>query len=129
MTDDRLSAATRFASIRAQLEQFSPPPGWRSWVYEFLLFGFKQGWACLFGGLMLVLLVGTHLFYPVGAPLPRYDFITIIAVMIQIAMDFGMLAECITIRQAADLWLCTETHFFQKPWANTRSINCWFRLA
>ena len=44
-------------------------------LYEFLLFGFKQGWACLFGALMLALLIATHLFYPQGAWLPRYDFL------------------------------------------------------
>jgi uncharacterized membrane protein YoaT (DUF817 family) len=60
--------------------------GWRSHLYEFLLFGFKQGWACLFGALMLGLLVATHLFYPAGAALPRYDFLTLAAVLIQIAM-------------------------------------------
>ena len=43
--------------------------------YEFLRFGVKQGWACLFGGLLLALLVATHLFYPRGAWLPRYDFL------------------------------------------------------
>ncbi|HEY7799667.1 MAG TPA: DUF817 domain-containing protein [Hyphomonadaceae bacterium] len=55
-------------------------------VFEFVSFGVKQGWACLFGGLMLALLVGTHLFYPEGAPLARYDFLTIAALGIQIAM-------------------------------------------
>lgn len=77
---------TRFEAIRRYLEQFTPAPGWRSWVYEFLLFGFKQGWACLFGGLMLALLLGTHLFYPADAALHRYDFITIMAALIQLAM-------------------------------------------
>jgi uncharacterized membrane protein YoaT (DUF817 family) len=81
-----VSAATRFAAIRAQLEAYEPPPGWRAWAYEFILFGFKQGWACLFGGLMLALLLGTHLFYPVDAWLARYDFLTLSAVAIQIAM-------------------------------------------
>ena len=47
------------------------------WGFEFLMFGIKQGWACLFGGLMLVLLLGTHLFYPEDAPLARYDFLVI----------------------------------------------------
>lgn len=60
--------------------------GWRSHVYEFLLFGFKQGWACLFGALMLGLLVATHLFYPRGAWLPRYDFLTLAALAIQMLM-------------------------------------------
>ena len=77
---------TRFAAIRARLEAFAPPPGWRAWLYEFLLFGFKQGWACLFGALMLALLLGTHLFYPADAPLARYDFLTLAALGIQLAM-------------------------------------------
>ena len=61
-------------------------PGPRGWFLEFLVFGFKQGWACLFGGLMLALLLGTHLFWPDDAPLPRYDAITIGAVLIQLGM-------------------------------------------
>ncbi|MCJ2177464.1 DUF817 domain-containing protein [Novosphingobium album (ex Hu et al. 2023)] len=77
---------TRFAAIRASLEAFEPRPGWRAWVYEFLLFGFKQGWACLFGALLLALLLGTHLFYPAHPPLSRYDFLTLSALAIQIAM-------------------------------------------
>jgi uncharacterized membrane protein YoaT (DUF817 family) len=60
--------------------------GWRSHLFELLLFGFKQGWACLFGALMLALLIATHLFYPRGAWLPRYDFLTLAALLIQIAM-------------------------------------------
>jgi uncharacterized membrane protein YoaT (DUF817 family) len=78
--------ATRFAAIRAALEAYTPHPGWRAWTYEFLLFGFKQGWACLFGGLMLALLLATHLFYPENAALSRYDFLTLAAVAIQLAM-------------------------------------------
>lgn len=77
---------TRFAAIRAALEAYQPRPGWRIWLFEFLLFGFKQGWACLFGALMLVLLIGTHLWYPDSSALARYDAITIGAVIIQGAM-------------------------------------------
>ena len=58
----------------------------RSWTFEFLWFGLKQGWACLFGGLMLALLVGTHLLWPQHAPVARYDFLVIAAVAIQAAM-------------------------------------------
>ncbi len=60
-------------------------------VYEFVRFGVKQGWACLFGGLMLALLIATHLAYPKGAALARYDVLFLSAVAIQIAMlRFGL---------------------------------------
>jgi uncharacterized membrane protein YoaT (DUF817 family) len=55
-------------------------------LFEFVSFGIKQGWACLFGGLMLALLIGTHLFYPDDAPLARYDFLTLAALAIQAGM-------------------------------------------
>jgi uncharacterized membrane protein YoaT (DUF817 family) len=77
---------TRFEAVRIRLEAFDPGTGWRLWLYEFLLFGFKQGWACLFGGLLLALLLGTHLFYPESAALHRYDFLTLAALAIQAGM-------------------------------------------
>lgn len=77
---------TRFAAFRTRLEAFEPRPGWHAWIYEFLLFGFKQAWACLFGALMLGLLLATHLFYPDDAAFARYDFLTLAALGIQIAM-------------------------------------------
>jgi uncharacterized membrane protein YoaT (DUF817 family) len=61
--------------------------GWKTQaVFEFISFGLKQAWACLFGGLMIVLLVGTYLFYPTEAVLARYDFITLAAILIQCLM-------------------------------------------
>ena len=77
---------TRFEAIRLRLEAFDPGTGWRLWLYEFLLFGFKQAWACLFGALMLALLLATHLFYPDDAALHRYDFLTLAAIAIQAGM-------------------------------------------
>jgi uncharacterized membrane protein YoaT (DUF817 family) len=56
---------------------------WNGWAYEFLLFGLKQAWACLFGGAMIVLLVGTHLFWPDDAIIARYDFLVVAAIAIQ----------------------------------------------
>jgi uncharacterized membrane protein YoaT (DUF817 family) len=52
-------------------------------AFEFLSFGIKQAWACLFGGLMLALILGTYLFYPEQAYLSRYDFLTLSAMLIQ----------------------------------------------
>lgn len=89
---------SRFHLVRQRIESIPLPPGPKGWAIEFLIFGFKQGWACLFGGLMLALLVLTHFFYPDDAPLHRYDAITIGAVLIQL----GMLAFRLeTLREAA----------------------------
>jgi uncharacterized membrane protein YoaT (DUF817 family) len=55
-------------------------------LYEFTRFGIKQGWACLFGALMLALLIGTYFLYPRGVWLPRYDFLVLAAVALQAAM-------------------------------------------
>ena len=55
-------------------------------AYEFLRFGLKQGWACLFGAILLGLLILTYWAYPTAAPLTRYDFLFITAVAVQIVM-------------------------------------------
>ncbi|MBI1265143.1 MAG: DUF817 family protein [Alphaproteobacteria bacterium] len=55
-------------------------------AFEFVAFGIKQAWACLFGALMLALLLGSFLFWPPDAWLGRYDAITLGAVLIQIGM-------------------------------------------
>ncbi len=61
--------------------------GWLTgFLFEFVSFGVKQAWACLFGGLMLALLLATFLFYPADAALSRYDFLTLAALGIQAAM-------------------------------------------
>jgi uncharacterized membrane protein YoaT (DUF817 family) len=56
---------------------------WRGYAYEFLLFGLKQAWACLFGGAMLALLILTGFFWPEHAPIARYDFLVVAALAIQ----------------------------------------------
>jgi len=77
---------TRFTRVRARLESLTFDSPWKNALFEFLLFGFKQGWACLFGGLLLALLMGTFLFYPDDAPLARYDFLVLACIAIQTAM-------------------------------------------
>jgi uncharacterized membrane protein YoaT (DUF817 family) len=52
-------------------------------LYEFVRFGMKQAWACLFGGLMVFLLIVTHFYYPRGAALARYDFLFLAALSLQ----------------------------------------------
>jgi uncharacterized membrane protein YoaT (DUF817 family) len=53
------------------------------WVYEFVRFGVKQAWACLFGGSMVALMVGTHFWYPATLHLARYDFLFLSALGLQ----------------------------------------------
>ena len=84
--EDTQPRHSRFRYLREGLEAFDPGTGWRLWLYEFVLFGIKQAWACLFGGLLLFLLLATHLFYPDDAALHRYDFLTLAALAIQAAM-------------------------------------------
>jgi uncharacterized membrane protein YoaT (DUF817 family) len=51
--------------------------------YEFIRFGMKQAWACLFGGLMVFLLIATHFYYPRDFLLGRYDFLFLAALALQ----------------------------------------------
>jgi uncharacterized membrane protein YoaT (DUF817 family) len=56
----------------------------RQFWFEFVLFGIKQAWACLYGGAMLLLLIATMVFWPKeGAIFTRYDFLFIAALMLQ----------------------------------------------
>ena len=75
------------------LERFLPPLERRlnrflpsmvtNGVVEFLVFGIKQAWACLFGGLLLFGMIATSLIYPENAPIARYDFLVLYAIAIQ----------------------------------------------
>ena len=65
--------------------------------YEFLCFGLKQASACLFGGLMVALLIASWRWYPAHAALSRYDFLTLSAVAIQL----GLLASGLESREEA----------------------------
>ena len=54
-------------------------------LVEFLVFGLKQAWACLFGGLMLAMILITRLWWP-DIGLARYDAWFLAALLIQAAM-------------------------------------------
>jgi uncharacterized membrane protein YoaT (DUF817 family) len=59
--------------------------------YEFVRFGLKMAWACVFAGLMLALIVGTWLWYPKSAAVARYDVITVAACAIQAGLLWAKL--------------------------------------
>lgn len=83
---ERYPQLHRFIAWDEAIGEWASQRNWRLAVYEFVRFGVKQGWACLFGGLMLALLIATFLVYPKDAMLARYDFLVIAAVGIQVAM-------------------------------------------
>ncbi len=76
----------RFIAWDEVIDAWASKQTWSLVLYEFVRFGVKQGWACLFGGLMLALLIATHFGYPKDAMLARYDFLVIAAITIQIIM-------------------------------------------
>jgi uncharacterized membrane protein YoaT (DUF817 family) len=63
-----------------------PQHGLAGGIVEFVVFGLKQGWACLFGGLMLGLIILSRWVWPDDAPIARYDMLVIGALLIQVAM-------------------------------------------
>lgn len=63
-----------------------PRTGIAGGVVEFVVFGLKQGWACLFGGLMLAIMMATALWWPADAALARYDLLFLAAFAMQIGM-------------------------------------------
>lgn len=86
MTQTRPQLTEHLHAARAALHARFVKGPWSQGVFEFVAFGIKQAWACLFGGAMLALLMATFLFYPENAWLSRYDFLVIAAVAIQALM-------------------------------------------
>lgn len=86
MDEDYFGLEKRIDRAARQILDRLPRSRFRDAVVEFIVFGLKQGWACLFGGLMLALLLGTALFWPRQALIARYDFLVVAALVIQISM-------------------------------------------
>ncbi|MBK5569215.1 DUF817 domain-containing protein [Ensifer sp. SSB1] len=88
MSDDR-----RFTSREARIDAAAhrlldrlPASGLLGGLTEFLVFGIKQAFACLFGGAMLALILATKLFWPQEIGFARYDFLFLAALAIQISL-------------------------------------------
>ena len=64
----------------------APARGARAVLVECSVFLLKQAWACIFGALLLIVLVAARLWYPDDAILARNDALTIAAVVIQILL-------------------------------------------
>lgn len=76
----------------------------RAGLIEFGVFVLKQAWACIFGTALLVAIIAARLWYPDDALLARNDFLTIVAVLIQVAMIAGRLET------GRELWVIVLFH-------------------
>lgn len=84
-----LSSTPLEARLDEQARRFlasAPSSRVRPKLTEFVVFGLKQGWACIFGAALLAVLMAARLWYPDGAGLARNDFLTLAAVLIQVFM-------------------------------------------
>lgn len=93
------------------------------------MFGLKEGWACLFGGAMVALLIVTALFWPRDAPVSRYDALFLSALTLQLlflALRLETPREALVIlifhvvgtlmelfKTAAGSWVYPEEAFFR----------------
>jgi uncharacterized membrane protein YoaT (DUF817 family) len=80
------SPLARFIETEARLGHWAGKLRSTAFIYEFLRFGVKQAWACLFGGIMVGLLVATYVLYPHEAVPSRYDFLFLAALAVQAGM-------------------------------------------
>lgn len=89
----------------------------RQHVTDFVWFGLKQAWACVFGALLLAAILVTKFWYPDGA-LTRYDFLFLYAVAIQIALivlrlesirEFGVVMLFHALATAMEIFKTSDT--------------------
>ena len=81
-----------------------PATGARAVLIECAVFVLKQAWACVFGALLLVVIVAARLWYPDDLGLARNDALTIAAILIQV----GMLA--FRLESGRELWVIVLFH-------------------
>jgi len=88
---------SRFHAVRVRLENHIAASPAQARVWEFALFVFKQGWACLFGAILLALELLTKWRWPAHAPLARYDFLFLAALGVQALL---LILRMETVREA-----------------------------
>jgi len=88
---------SRFHHIRLRFENHVPSSRFTAWLWELFLFTFKQGWACLFGAILLALVLLTRVLWPPHFPLAPYDFLFLAALSVQVLL---LLFRLETVREA-----------------------------
>jgi uncharacterized membrane protein YoaT (DUF817 family) len=94
----------RLDAVAHRLLRQAPDRGVRAGLVEFAVFVLKQAWACVFGALLLVVIVAARLWYPDDAVIARNDAMTIAAVLIQIAM------VAFRLESGRELWVIVLFH-------------------
>lgn len=94
----------RLDEAAGRLLRGRPERGPRAVAIECVVFLLKQAWACVFGALLLAVLVAARLWYPDDAPLARNDALTLAAIAIQV----GMLA--FRLESGRELWVIVLFH-------------------
>jgi uncharacterized membrane protein YoaT (DUF817 family) len=94
----------RIDALAHRLLEGAPERGARARLVEFLVFGAKQAWACVFGALLLVAIIAARLWYPDDAAIARNDVLVIAAVAIQV---FMLLAR---LESGRELWVIVLFH-------------------
>jgi uncharacterized membrane protein YoaT (DUF817 family) len=91
--DDEQPDPRRLTSVEQRIDAAAhrllagaPEHGAKARLLEFLVFGAKQAWACVFGAALLAVIVAARLWYPDDAWLARNDALTLAAIAIQIVM-------------------------------------------
>ena len=126
----------RFTSLEERIDAAAhgvldrlPARGLSGALVEFLVFGLKQAWACLFGGAMLALIIATKYVSPDALGLARYDFLFMAALAIQLSMlafrletlgeakviaIFHIVGTAMEIfKTSAGSWIYPEENFFR----------------
>jgi uncharacterized membrane protein YoaT (DUF817 family) len=62
----------------------SAPDKRRQYIIDFFYFGFRQAYACMFGGALIVAIVASKFLWTDSMPIARYDFLFCYAVAIQL---------------------------------------------
>ena len=105
MTEQELTRLERAIDrVARRILAQKPTSGARAVAIECVVFLLKQAWACIFGALLLVVIVAAKLWYPDDAVLARNDALTLAAVLIQI----GMLV--FRLESGRELWVIVLFH-------------------
>lgn len=120
---------SRFHEIRIRFENHVPTSRFNAFLWEFFLFTFKQAWACLFGGILLALVLLTKWYWPPHPWLARYDFLFLAAVAVQalllilrmetvreakVILLFHVIGTCMELfKTSVGSWAYPESNFFR----------------